>query len=232
MIAFSAALGIVGASLANAGSHSVKKSSALRFLIDPSKPYVYLEVDHIGPRQPELPGEPSTGIWLRFHNNCILPITVVAFGAGVPPLAFTPPSLGANQEVGVYDAVIANAPAFGSFKGGSVYDLPGYPSVLSLAAQLWGKPRQPQAPFAPSPPAQPVPKPTHSQMPSGYWADVGTLTTIEAGHSIYFSLPRNHVSTEWHVEIPFDFDLGVRSPIPSPHGYVTLYEDQVAEKEK
>lgn len=53
------------------------------FLLDQSKPYVYLEVDHVGARKPLRDGEPNTGIWLRMKNNCKLPIVIMALGA--PP---------------------------------------------------------------------------------------------------------------------------------------------------
>lgn len=44
------------------------------FVIDPLKPYVYLEFDHIGPRKPLQDGEGNTGLWLRVVNNCRIPI--------------------------------------------------------------------------------------------------------------------------------------------------------------
>src|SRR5947209_7194252 len=50
------------------------------FVIDESKPYVYLQLDHLGPRKPLHQGEPSTGIWLRIVNNCKVPISVPSYG--------------------------------------------------------------------------------------------------------------------------------------------------------
>lgn len=200
-----------------------------QFLIDPAKPYVYLEVDHIGPRQPRAAGEPKIGIWMRLHNNCIVPIIVYTFG--VPDFAFAPPSPGRNEEIGVYDSVIANPRPWGFIR-----DQPPHPATLTetmkpsdLANYLWAKPQLQAAPTATAPPP-PSPKPKGAKMPMGYWFDVGTDTIIHPGESIYFSLPRNHVSPKWHVQIPFHFDLDVHSPIPRPENYVTLYEDQVEEK--
>jgi len=50
------------------------------FVLDGSKPYVYLQFDHVGPRKPLHEGEPSTGIWLRVVNNCKVPISVRSYG--------------------------------------------------------------------------------------------------------------------------------------------------------
>jgi len=54
------------------------------------------------------------------------------------------------------------------------------------------------------------------KMPGGYMMDVGSLVTIMPGKQILFSIPINHVSKRWHIEIPFEFDLpkgkGSRDP--------------------
>jgi hypothetical protein len=70
------------------------------FLLDDSKPWAYLRLDHVGPRKPALPSEGPTGIWLRLVNNCRLPIKVFTFGSDV-----------ATQGVAVLDEVV-------SFEGG------------------------------------------------------------------------------------------------------------------
>lgn len=44
------------------------------FVIDSTKPYVYLKFDHVGPRKPIQKGEGSVGLWLRVVNNCRIPI--------------------------------------------------------------------------------------------------------------------------------------------------------------
>jgi hypothetical protein len=46
------------------------------FVLDGSNPYVYLKLDHVGPRKPAVDGEPSVGVWIRLVNNCRLPILV------------------------------------------------------------------------------------------------------------------------------------------------------------
>ncbi len=50
------------------------------FVIDPNRPYVYLEFDHIGPGIPRDEGEPKTRVWLRLMNNCRVPIVVTENG--------------------------------------------------------------------------------------------------------------------------------------------------------
>jgi len=65
---------------ANAFSQVLKPSD---FVIDPSKPYVYLKFDHIGPRKPHQDGEINTGLWLKVVNNCRIPILFRASG-GLP----------------------------------------------------------------------------------------------------------------------------------------------------
>jgi hypothetical protein len=211
-------LQIAFAGSALAQSHNGKSST--NFLIDSTKPYVYLEVDHIGPRRPMSEDEPNVGIWLRWHNNCTVPITVFTFGVGNPPLAFVPqPS--EDEEVGVYYGVVANpAPAGGA--GGEGF--PPGPTPTDVAAELWGN-SPPMTSPKPKPTAASVQKSEDSKMPEGYWLDVGSLTTIYPGKSIYFSLPRNSVSPKWHVQIAFKFDLRIQSP--NVHNYITLYENDL-----
>lgn len=55
------------------------------FVLDSSNPYVYLRLDHVGPRKPAVAGEPTVGVWIRLVNNCRIPILVptVSTDAGV-----------------------------------------------------------------------------------------------------------------------------------------------------
>jgi hypothetical protein len=50
------------------------------FVLDQSKPWVYVKFDHIGPRKPAAADEGTTGLWLRIVNNCRIPIKVRASG--------------------------------------------------------------------------------------------------------------------------------------------------------
>lgn len=37
--------------------------------------------------------------------------------------------------------------------------------------------------------------------------EIGSSESIPPGESILFSIPMNHLSERWHVEIPYDFEL-------------------------
>lgn len=61
-------------------AQQTKKSPA--FVLDATRPYVYFELDHVGPTFDEsgkLAG--PEGVWGRLHNNCSLPISVDGNGA-------------------------------------------------------------------------------------------------------------------------------------------------------
>jgi hypothetical protein len=60
-----------------------QNKDAQSFVLDRSKPYVYLKFDHVGPRKPLRTGEGDTGLWLRVVNNCRLPIVLESFS--MPP---------------------------------------------------------------------------------------------------------------------------------------------------
>jgi hypothetical protein len=52
---------------------------------DTAKPFVYIEFDHAGPRQPLEDGEPPRGLWLRLVNNSVFPILVRVHGSLTDP---------------------------------------------------------------------------------------------------------------------------------------------------
>ena len=52
-------------------------------------------------------------------------------------------------------------------------------------------------------------------MPQGTMFDVGSSISIPPGSSILFSVPINHLSRHWHIEIPYRFDLK-DSRVPRP----------------
>jgi hypothetical protein len=52
------------------------------FVVDASKPYVYLAFDHVGRREAAREGESPQGLWLRLINNCRVPIEVVTHDLG------------------------------------------------------------------------------------------------------------------------------------------------------
>lgn len=45
------------------------------------------------------------------------------------------------------------------------------------------------------------------EMPQGTTSDVGSSEDIPPGESILFSVPVNHLSNRWHIEIPYSFAL-------------------------
>lgn len=45
------------------------------------------------------------------------------------------------------------------------------------------------------------------KMPSGYASHTGTPLTIDPGKSLVFSVPTNHVSRAWSMQVPFEFSL-------------------------
>ncbi len=71
------------------------------FVLDGTKPYVYLQFDHVGPRKPLHEGEPSTGLWLRIVNNCKVPISVRSYGVTTGDIG-----------TGVFDEIIPVQPVF------------------------------------------------------------------------------------------------------------------------
>lgn len=177
------------------------------FLVDRSKPYVYLEVVRIGPRIPRSDEEPKVGIWLRLHNNCIVPIIVRTFGV---------PDGSPDKEVGVLDNVVAN-PVEGISEGVSWADNWTTSSLpFDSAASSKESSQTASTKVAPA------------SIPRGYGSDVSSFETLAPGQSMYFSLPRNQVSPKWHVEIPFRFDLKLHSTLTSAYNFVALYEGDVS----
>lgn len=45
--------------------------------------------------------------------------------------------------------------------------------------------------------------------PPGYDAELSSAATIAPGQSILFSIPTNHLSESWHIEIPITFVFGL-----------------------
>lgn len=70
-------------------------SQTQSFLIDPSKDYVYLKFDHVGPRKPLPSDTTSQGLWLRLVDNCRVPVVVAIFDPGT-----------GDPGVGLFDEVV------------------------------------------------------------------------------------------------------------------------------
>jgi hypothetical protein len=74
-------LGLVLVLPALASAQKGSQNFARQFVIDSSKPYVYIKFDHIGDRKPVNDWESSKGMWLRLVNNCKLPIQISVLGS-------------------------------------------------------------------------------------------------------------------------------------------------------
>ena len=80
--------------MALASSAVLAQAGRQGFVLDSSKPYVYLLFDHVGPRKPVQEGEPSTGLWLRVVANCRVSIRIGTFG-----ITTGDPGIGVLDEV-------------------------------------------------------------------------------------------------------------------------------------
>jgi hypothetical protein len=69
------------------------------------------------------------------------------------------------------------------------------------------------------------------ERPRGYGSqsefDSFVLTLIAPGDQQYFSGPVNHVSKNWHFEIPFRLAVPNNSRIRPPYSYVAFYQDDL-----
>jgi hypothetical protein len=176
------------------------------------KPYVFLEVDHVGKRKPERDGEPDTGIYLRIVNNCRMPIVIWTFSAQDGGLGVMDRVVPNNMQMGLDNAVHLGAPLSPSYSG--------IPDDFLTPEMKEEKERQAeehrtQAQHSSS--ARKVP-------PVGYFVgDVFTTIPVPPGGKLQFSLPINHVSEGWHVEIPFRFDLKHKGKEREPKSALVLY---------
>lgn len=53
----------------------------------------------------------------------------------------------------------------------------------------------------------PQSRPAHERMAMGYASGMGTAQTISPGKDLTFSVPVNHVSPNWFMQVPFRFNL-------------------------
>lgn len=109
-----------------------KGKISLPFILDSSKPYVYLAFDHAGDRTPVYPSEDKKGIWLRFVNNCRIPVAIKTFDPGTED-----PGVGVQHEVvPIQSASFGETPSLTNKadRGGSRTDLKppeGYSAELA-----------------------------------------------------------------------------------------------------
>jgi hypothetical protein len=191
-----------------------------KFLIDATKPYVYLEVDHVGPRTPLRNDEPKIGLWLHLKNNCKLPIVVLAIGERkVDP----------KEAIALQDEIVPEpiAPKTrGDGASGGIIAPHGSGDFLDLFR--WRNMTEEEvrrAEEAQRATRKPVERPLGYGSQNGFNSFV--LTVIAPGEQLYFSVPANHVSKSWHFEIPFRLAVPNKSRIRPPYSYVAFYPDDL-----
>jgi hypothetical protein len=157
------------------------------FLIDVNRPFVYVKFEHIGPGAPRSVDEPNSRIFLRLTNNCRIPILVRANGV---------PDESRKDEVGLEYEVVPN------------------PTLRGMVS--FSPPQKDQPQTGPNGATQKS-ETKADEIPRGYMEEVASLVTVGPGKEVLFSMPVNHLSERWHVEIPFEFELpkgkGPRDPI-------------------
>jgi hypothetical protein len=156
---------------------SAQTKMGKEFLIDVNSPFVYVKFDHIGPGAPRNPSEPNSRVWLRLRNNCRIAIIVRANGV---------PDDSPKDEVGLE------------------YDVAGNPPVRGLVELLNAGTEKPETRTTRSSQSSET---KSDEIPRGYMEEVASLVSIGPGEEILFSIPVNHLSDRWHMEIPFDFEL-------------------------
>jgi hypothetical protein len=91
---------IVGATLlALLGAYPLYPQSGVKLSLDATKPFVYIEFDHAGSRQPIETGEPTRGFWLRLVNNSVIPIEVEAIDTDTNPKIMLLPDIVAPRTI-------------------------------------------------------------------------------------------------------------------------------------
>jgi len=165
------------------------------FVIDASKPYVFLKFDHVGPRKPIRQGESTTGIWLRVVNNCRIPIVFEGFD-GTP----------GERGVVLLDEVVANETIL------QIYSSPN--SDLQVESE--------PVPQTSESDRSAIPK--TKQEPNGYTSELPGIYRVAPGKELLFSIPRNHISTAWYMRVKFALDLNRSSVSTGPFTYLPYHE--------
>jgi hypothetical protein len=147
-------------------------ADASAFVIDDSRPYVYLLFDHSGKGVRSADGDSDSRFWFRLINNCQVPIKVRT--SGVPkgrPVG----------EIGIIYEVVENRNR-------------GVEITSTAISTGTDKPLPPQTNENRSLP-----------IPIGNVANLSSAHAIPPKGSLLFSIPANHLSSKWHIEIPYTF---------------------------
>jgi hypothetical protein len=174
------------------------------FVLDPSRPFIYLKFDHFGPGAPWGDNEVPFRIWFRLVNNCRVPIKIRTFG-------------GPGGALGVMDRVVEDEKILTITADHGLIDTPEPSPISDLIPEL-PLPGSPSTrPSAQTPAVKNEPSQTttdeepSAKMPSGYESEASSSAEIAPGRDVYFSLPANHLSTTWHFVIPFTFVVPLES---------------------
>lgn len=159
----------------------------INFVIDSNREFVYLKFDHLGKGIKRREEEPELRIWLKLVNNCNVPIQVNTYSL---------PDGSPREEIGLMDEVVKDTPP-----RIMIIDTPPPPPVyLNILGSDY-------------PSAQPEPAAgSHVQNepqepPADYWFELGSLMIIQPNHEILFSIPVDQLGWNWHIQIPFEFEV-------------------------
>jgi len=194
------------------------------FLIDPLKPFVYLEMNHVGPRKPLSGDEPKVGIWLSLINNCRLPIVVIASETSDERT---------GEPLWVADEVVPDKPSTGTE---STIGVVGYRRGEGELADIFIWPNTNEAEvIGAEHAARAAPRTSdRSARPHGYndghEPGAQVLRVIPPGQKIVFSVPNNHVAEGWHFQIPFRLALPSENRTRPPYSFVAFFETDLKNK--
>ena len=197
-------------------------TEAPNILIDTSKPYVYLEFEHVGIRRPLRNGEPNHGIWLRIKNNCKLPIVV---------LVILEQPQNPDKSIVLQDEVVPNRRVIGEdARSFGVLLRPEHDGTLDSMRDIVQFPNMTEDEVRGAEAAATASK-LPAQRPAGYnvFNGFNTFETklVAPGDQLLFSVPANHVSKDWHIEIPFRLAFPNQSSIRPPYSYLSFYQEDL-----
>src|ERR1700730_11975372 len=73
-------------------------------------------------------------------------------------------------------------------------------------------------------------QPSHEKPTAGYAAEVFSTTTIAPGSDLLFSVPLNHVSQFWYLQIMFNLDVPGGGYGSEPHSTLSFHWQDIPEK--
>jgi hypothetical protein len=219
---FSSYIFLVAFCVVSAICQQPSPSGSSTFTIENSKPYVYLAIDHIGPRKPLRDGEVGSGIWFRLTNNCKIPIVVIASALDTQKT---------DQASWVSDEVIPNAVPVGAESVGSMI---GYRHGEENFTDIFLTPNNHEAEIkAGEALARGTGNGQKSILPRGYIdlnaPSAPVLKLIPPGAEVLFSVPANHVGKSWHMEVPFRFAIEPHVALRQPYSYVAFFWEDLPE---